>query len=105
MARAGIRPAIIARELTININTLYGILRQSRLRGDAFPACGMGPLPYDGPAVQMRVRIPPSVADALKGAADARDITRAELCRQLLEAIVEDRLIDPIIDDGVRSDG
>lgn len=46
------------------------------------------------------VNVPREILDALKPYADARDISRHELARRLLQTIAADCMADAILDDG-----
>lgn len=107
MARAGIRPALIAEAVPdVSMATIYTLISKARRAGADIPVF---------PAVRRTHRkgMPCTIKidlgnychkDALSLAARRRGITETRLVKQLLDVIFSDGMIDCILDDGVRSE-
>lgn len=97
-AMAGTRPAQIARDTGIGVYSIYGTLSAARKQGFAIPRFNGGGLTRQRLGQELRFMIPPDIAAELLTQADALNMRPAELARQLITTICEDRMIPAVLD-------
>lgn len=100
LALAGKSLAEICEEAGVSYGTAKVYTSRARSAGVALPRYASGRRAGLGIG-----RVDKVTSDAISRAARSRSIPRSVLCSRLLTAISHDRLIDAILDDGVRTDG
>ncbi|MBY6091050.1 hypothetical protein [Maritimibacter alkaliphilus] len=94
----GAAPRDIAAELNLSVETVYHYASQGRKQGLPIPHRRGG---ARGSRVD-RIAISKSLMTCLSAQSAARGMTESELANRILEAVVFDRIVDAVLDDGAR---
>ena len=97
-ALAGTRPAQIARDTGVSVYSVYATLSAARKAGINVPRFNGGGLARVRLGQELRFMLPPDIAAELLTQADALNMRPAELARQLITTICEDRMIPAVLD-------
>lgn len=107
MAESGLPPVEIERRVrSVSRTTIYSILAHARKAGRTIPRFPPRKYKYNEAVAIIRLAVWDSeMMAALDKARTPRKLSRTELVRRLLQQACDDRMIDAILDDGIKSDG
>lgn len=98
-AKAGTPPARISADMGVSVYTVYTALRKARAAGQDVPRFHGGGMNRTTLGQELRFLIPPDIAADLVKQAQARNLRPAELCRDIITAAIEDKLIPALLNE------